>query len=1343
MRKRLSKKIVVLMSVLGLSLLSIPVIAYQGPGTGGYGDPTDCSFTHAYTKVCKSTKDGGASWHAYKRSTFSPTSVLGFNSNIMVSDLRGQILSTCASNTEWVAVYGWDGRVNGSGSGYKQYGPLNYPGQLVTPRGNYYDIEYNHERNAKDYGDITRSNLVNGMQLTENAAKNIYKNHEGSDLPTNRTVGYFCFNEGDVINYFTMSNASDGEHSKSSGLSSGPNTAENVVVNLEVGDSTSLVFSHNLFTSRPTSGSYYQIQKKVYIDGKNPPSPGMWIAEPEKYTIQNVSAPDYYSGSNINTTEQVTVNGRTYYTAPNRPFTDGSNRFIFRDVYGTVTFKVEGEYKFCEKIFLNDSEYSGACVLVKVGPKSSYASKSNVSNRTVAEGEEGDDDYKSTGIKDTESEVATKDIRLKKGGKAYITFSHNLYSTSADNKDTTFKIERTVNDSPGISGDFEVNTYTNPENLSSHGVGSPFDGIAQFKENDKWDNYYLASPRPYKDGKYEYSLRDFYEVTFPKDGVYNFCETVKIVVGKDSAGRDIVMEFTKACSKVIVGDVCEGDECEQPAPSSECPAGWTPASYTSSISQNNNNSASATTSVIAATKNTTLRQDWTKSNGNSESAFSSAPVWAKPGDTIDWIHCYYPGVQKLASFTTTRNNSHPEPSRLSGNSNTLKNVNFSSWGTWDNGFRVDQNNMKSSNSKSFSPYYNNGDYAIKSWKNSYTVESGRDSRAGLSLKETAVPASPAHVSVSNDGIHHWSCNSYRVCETSCNDEGSCTTTCWTEWEDCEHSNDYYPSDRAKYDSDNDAAMVKVPYNFNNTATIAITPSTNSSIPSVYSGETVTITKMDISVGARSNSVTGDSYATKVDNARIKIIAYTTNNNGDGPHNNVGGYDADLCSAIKSSIQVTHDNCNIIEDKKTDDDGDPITLNDPENDHPIGPTDTYFTGAQYNVYDVAAGEYYCVAGAVYPQTVRNNTDMSASGSDSWYISAPACVKVAKRPSFQVWGNSMYTAGNVKADPGVKRVIAGFHDFNSAYNGVSATNNKNTTIFGSWVEQALVAPKSSVSGLASGAATGYYGSNAGIFKTRTDVPLLGGSHEGNKESYCLRVPLTIPNATCGTDIGEIAGGYNSISASEPSDKSALVSRFSDNTSSNYKLDTTTGSLGSATKLTPIPKGETWVYNYNGDFRITGDIVYQIENYATLVEIPKLIIHAKNINIDCRVKRIDAVLIADGNIRTCYNSSNINNAANANQLKIFGSVITNTLTLDRSYGAASGIYDNDEQKNPTNQKNGTRGQESNYNITSGSAASVVPAEIIDYDTSLYLWGMPRADASTSGKLDITYQTELAPRY
>ena len=97
-----------------------------------------------------------------------------------------------------------------------------------------------------------------------------------------------------------------------------------------------------------------------------------------------------------------------------------------------------------------------------------------------------------------------------------------------------------------------------------------------------------------------------------------------------------------------------------------------------------------------------------------------------------------------------------------------------------------------------------------------------------------------------------------------------------------------------------------------------------------------------------------------------------------------------------------------------------------------------------------------------------------------------------------------------------------------------------------------------------------------------------------------------------------------------------------------------------------------------------------------------------------RIDAVLIAGGVVETCKEgTANVNAKIRSNQLQINGVVIANKMLASRTYGAATG------------------------------KKSTEPAEIINYDTSLYLWGVGLTNAHDTGKFATVYQTELAPRY
>ena len=119
------------------------------------------------------------------------------------------------------------------------------------------------------------------------------------------------------------------------------------------------------------------------------------------------------------------------------------------------------------------------------------------------------------------------------------------------------------------------------------------------------------------------------------------------------------------------------------------------------------------------------------------------------------------------------------------------------------------------------------------------------------------------------------------------------------------------------------------------------------------------------------------------------------------------------------------------------------------------------------------------------------------------------------------------------------------------------------------------------------------------------------------------------------------------------------------------------------------------------------------------PQYVIYAeKNINIECNVKRVDAILVAgkdlnsNGKVNTCSDAdSSYNDEDRSNQLTINGTIIANKLTLGRTYGAGPGD------------------------------ASGIPAEIINVTPATFYW--TTGEANTTPSLQVTFQRELAPRY
>ncbi|MBQ1387992.1 hypothetical protein IIY68_04380 [Candidatus Saccharibacteria bacterium] len=488
---------------------------------------------------------------------------------------------------------------------------------------------------------------------------------------------------------------------------------------------------------------------------------------------------------------------------------------------------------------------------------------------------------------------------------------------------------------------------------------------------------------------------------------------------------------------------------------------------------------------------------------------------------------------------------------------------------------------------------------------------------------------------------------------------------------------YYNLGNAKTAKISSIASVKVPFNFSNQTKIASVDGV------VYAGEKANIA-YEIITSPKQSIYFDDSYATVVKKAKWKVeICYGEN----------------------------YGNCYWSDEKEG-------TLHDGKGIHDESVKSDDSTSTIENIPDVPAGTKVRVRSAVYPAASSDEWDGwdDVNGNYTWAYSEPVELMVAKKPSFQVWGGSVYSAGEIDIPIANKTNLAG-------YGEVAYT-------FGSWTELGLVAD-GLVKGLASGAGLGYARNDGGElwpnytfmsngvttnyvgdgnnnYVSNTNLP--GGS-EG--EDFCRMSTLSFANVDC---INGSVGNLNkeSLSSSANSNKSALIAKFNDTESAEYTLEQHNEILDSYNiGAMEITKGETKIITVqNGTAKINGNIKYANDSYTTMAEIPKLIIYAKNIEIDCAVERIDAVLIADGSVNTC-NSGDVNLQQNSTQLKINGSVVSDTIDLNRTYGAATG------------------------------ANSIIPAEIVNYDTSLYLWANQRSDITRTGKIMTAYQHELSPRY
>ena len=678
-----------------------------------------------------------------------------------------------------------------------------------------------------------------------------------------------------------------------------------------------------------------------------------------------------------------------------------------------------------------------------------------------------------------------------------------------------------------------------------------------------------------------------------------------------------------------------------------------------------------------------------KNNDNSKYGTYRRIVYAKPGDWLTYRSVYNPTLQYTYYLEPEQmqiNNGSSKKNSSRFMLGTFFNLNRGSRMPWDNAFNVSSAGFKNSKNEDANislnySSYTLGDTSRQRETNDHKVEA---MEVGRTLSETAMINQTGNNTVQTTPSH--------VSFMDISDENVANVMT---------------------DIVSSTAYAKIPYNFNTRVDVK-TPENEI----VYSGEDKEI-GFDISILKKKNWVTGDgtdgtSYATKVDNAKWKMITYTTEGSPIGG-DEWSGNENNICSYYysRSSSEDGLDNCGYanevneasLNEKGMMDGGDPIGRR-----------------SSINIPDIKAGTKICVAVALYPASSGSDTNLDPSGSNTWRISDSKCYTIAKKPSFQLWGGGMYIAGDAKVPVSTKKHLAG-------YNTYSWSGNPNGyNVFGSWVETGLVAG-GSVSGLASGAGTGYTSNNGGNL-----VADPGGSKEGTLD-YCKRSTLSIANDYCGSSyVGNIGGSTLQASMS---DKSALVQRLlpdgfsmaantsaervdigSDYTETDSGLRYTYSTNDLIIDGATLENGVTHIVRSDKNITIDGNLLYQNSNYVALNEIPKLIIYGDNITVSCKsdgeaIRRIDAVLIANHTVDTCE-TTDVNSRENSYQLKINGLIIADTLKLNRTYGAGEGVY------------------------------SIIPAEIINYDTTLYLWSMVDSpNATGTGKYSESYLHELSPRY
>lgn len=495
-----------------------------------------------------------------------------------------------------------------------------------------------------------------------------------------------------------------------------------------------------------------------------------------------------------------------------------------------------------------------------------------------------------------------------------------------------------------------------------------------------------------------------------------------------------------------------------------------------------------------------------------------------------------------------------------------------------------------------------------------------------------------------------------------------------------------------------AANVYVPYNYRTSTSI-----TKNGSEVVYAGEDYEVNGV-LNVLPKANSLTtngepGEEYATNVSGAKWKVVLGLKDSEG----HLIGNYSTEYTNVGNDgTIEVATDK----EQKE-------------------GKKDVKLAGIRITIPDVPAGSKVCLKSVVFPASSGSDSNLGPNGEGE-SVSEEQCFDVAKRPSLQVWGGNVFSRGRIQTSVSKKK-----HLGINGVSGYSITSNNEPTIFGSFGELGVVTA-SSVKLFASGASSGYALNSSGVLSPNEHPDNGAGNNPsevvgGTKvSSFCNRSLLTLPN-NCSND-GISNNNIFSASSGMGYDKETILSRFSGYPATSIEG----GNIGLSDK-------ESGLYHSNEDLSIAGSsvgggkmlFVYSDKNvridgnigytdsYTSLDAMPKVVIYAKkNITIACDVNSIDGLLIAEGVVKTCADSDDedVNDSRRSNQLKVNGAILAGSLKADRTYGAASG------------------------------ANSIIPAEIINFDPSLYSWkGLQKEDESGKSQdrdMDVTYLIEVAPR-
>ena len=1303
---------VIVLSFFGV-LLVLNEIAFSIEGGGGNTGGTDANCSNnAYLYLCGSngSEGGGASWRIFKTDNgWGLDDWTGYGGDILQAGYKGQAMRECG-RTGWFASFGWDG-MYGSNYGYSnfnfQIGPANRNGLIAWASYNNYG--------AKNYEQI-KNNYSNNTKITEGAALALYREagHPNvASIPNG--VGYFCVEDSYVLTLQSINADGSSLSSVIPNRDSGKvNAGDRATVERGVADGyTFLGFASsvdngktgNYVTSTNTNSDVYVSDSNTKINiksiGSNATMYAVYIRNEFKARARVGSGTDWsnvaYGQSsgwvtegNAPTSEiecadnsgctagfwfdlkTIHGSGMTTYVVQ-RKNTNGtwSNATIGSIITNTLAPATSNNTTDGERVYFGSLKLgidSTACFRIKYKP---FGSLDNTTEKVV-------------------------------GACAHIKPSTFEGKTTLINGSTTTNAGWTAN------GNVSEQNAIIPQCSATSGCKVSFRHYLKRTSGIASTTYYVTRSSNLTNATKGVSAGTIKsETTFNQSGEQLVSQSKNVVLypgmvvcetlffkpnNKSGTSYTHTKICVKAEGKSQPDDPGDPDTPEDP------------------------NEPSQDDSFI----NIKVRNK----NVNAYNRFQRE-VYAKPFQTVEYRATYNPVLQYTYYLK-------PEKMQIDGGvlrpEGTIVNTttalgslfntyNSSNMGNWNNGISI---------------YSRNRDDSVEKYRRDYYYVSTNPHinskyRPGDFTKK--VETNERIVSGDDVGIN--SINLDEIVRTNYSNNTK-TTPRQVSFGVSSNLN----KANVNTGSLQKTARVRVPYNF------ILVPELN--VPDkkiVSAGEAISV-GYTVNVEPRENAVTTnnketEAYATVVEESISKLIVYYPSGSSpaevEAKTNYGNGRNAQLCEELYG-LPADDQKCGYV---TTEYKGGDKRLN--SNSNTTGETKT--ENKTFYAKDEKAGSKVCFAVATYPSSSGVDTNWNnIEGSGKWNVTKSRCIEISKKPSIQIWGGNVYSAIGIETNVAVKNDLAGYTNYS-----ISNGSGGGSHIFGSFGELAVIS-RGNVEGFASGAGTGYRLQSINELNNQYGVwpntsPANGEGNNNNilssppggslepRVDFCNRVRLSFSNDNCESSVSGIGDGTNTESNQQ--NKISIINKLipgGESTIDNYEFTInaeTKKYAYSKDKNITIQGGEVSngikAIHSDNVITITGDITYT-GNYASVYDVPKIVIYGKKeIRIGCNVNRIDALLITDGKVITCYDPNDndnieehINEQKNSRQLVINGGIIAANIIANRTYGAATG------------------------------ANSIIPAEIINFDPTLYMWGGAETRSETSNvDLTTTYLHELSPRY